>query len=161
MHDDLIKCLMSMKRYMDPLTYGNYPNNMRTLVGGRLPKFTPQQSMLLKGSFDFIGLNYYTANYAADVPLPVSNNVNVSYSTDSLANLTSKLIYTNPHIVIHTNPLVLCYIINISSLLLFFLNSTSRRNPHWSHGMRAKKFVANLKYLLMNINAVRGDIICQ
>ncbi|RVW93573.1 Beta-glucosidase 12 [Vitis vinifera] len=60
---------------------------MCTLVGPRLPKFTPEKSMLVKGSFDFLGLNYYTANYAANVP--IANTVNVSYSTDSLANLTS------------------------------------------------------------------------
>ncbi|RID62565.1 hypothetical protein BRARA_E01629 [Brassica rapa] len=29
------------------------------LVGNRLPKFTPQESKLVKGSLDFLGLNYY------------------------------------------------------------------------------------------------------
>lgn len=72
---------------MDPLIYGNYPFSMRTLVGKRLPKFTEEQSRMVKGSFDFIGINYYTANYAAEIP--VANSVNISYSTDSLANLTS------------------------------------------------------------------------
>ena len=83
---------------MNPLTYGDYAYSMRTIVGPRLPKFTPEQSMLVKGSFDFLGLNYYTANYAANVP--VANTVNVSYSTDSLANLTSKFIPI-PQILIH------------------------------------------------------------
>ena len=83
---------------MNPLTYGDYPYSMRTLVGPRLPKFTPEQSILVKGSFDFLGLNYYTANYAANVP--VANTVNMSYSTDSLANLTGEFILI-PHILIH------------------------------------------------------------
>ncbi|KAJ9685822.1 hypothetical protein PVL29_017759 [Vitis rotundifolia] len=74
--------------FMNPLTYGDYPYSMRTLVGPRLPKFTPKQSILVKGSFDFLGLNYYTANYAANVP--AANTVNVSYATDSLANLTTQ-----------------------------------------------------------------------
>ncbi|KAJ4711684.1 putative Beta-glucosidase [Melia azedarach] len=74
--------------YMDPLIYGNYPFSMRTLVGKRLPKFTEEQSRMVKGSFDFIGINYYTANYAAEIP--VANSVNISYSTDSLANLTTQ-----------------------------------------------------------------------
>lgn len=74
---------------MDPLIYGNYPFIMRTLVRERLPEFTIEQSMMLKESFDFIGMNYYSSNYAVDVP--VANSIHVSYSTDSLANLTGKL----------------------------------------------------------------------
>ncbi|PON32154.1 Glycoside hydrolase [Parasponia andersonii] len=49
-----------------PITYGDYPETMRNLVGCRLPKFTKAQSALLKGSFDFLGLNYYTARYAEE-----------------------------------------------------------------------------------------------
>lgn len=44
---------------------------------------------MLKGSFDFIGMNYYSSNYAVDIP--VANSINISYSTDSQANLTGKL----------------------------------------------------------------------
>lgn len=73
---------------MHPLTYGEYPKTMRSIVGKRLPEFTPEQVKLVKGSCDFIGLNYYTGNYASNVPS--ANSVNVSYSSDSLANLTSK-----------------------------------------------------------------------
>ncbi|XP_073010429.1 beta-glucosidase 24-like [Typha latifolia] len=72
--------------FMDPLTKGDYPTNMRTIVGDRLPKFTKQQSKMVKGSFDFIGLNYYTARYVH--ALPISNRVNKSYNTDSLTNKT-------------------------------------------------------------------------
>ncbi|KAJ6694685.1 GLYCOSYL HYDROLASE [Salix koriyanagi] len=54
--------------FMDPLTRGDYPHTMRSLVGDRLPKFSQQQSQMIKGSFDFIGLNYYTSNYAAYMP---------------------------------------------------------------------------------------------
>ncbi|CAK7331899.1 unnamed protein product [Dovyalis caffra] len=50
--------------YMDPLTKGDYPQNMHDNVGGRLPKFTSEESKMLKGSYDFIGLNYYTTYYA-------------------------------------------------------------------------------------------------
>lgn len=51
---------------MDPITSGDYPKSMRSLVGERLPNFTEEQSQSLKGSFDFIGLNYYSARYAID-----------------------------------------------------------------------------------------------
>ncbi|KAF7139147.1 hypothetical protein RHSIM_Rhsim07G0051500 [Rhododendron simsii] len=73
--------------FIDPLIYGEYPETMRSIVGKRLPEFTPEQVTLVKGSCDFIGLNYYTGFYAIDVP--VANTVNVSYEYDSLATLTS------------------------------------------------------------------------
>ena len=40
------------------------------------------------GSFDFIGLNYYTATYAAYAPQP--NGVRASYLTDASATLSCK-----------------------------------------------------------------------
>lgn len=48
---------------MDPLVNGEYPKVMQDLVIGGLPKFTPEQKAMVQGSFDFIGLNYYTARY--------------------------------------------------------------------------------------------------
>ncbi|XP_020111668.1 beta-glucosidase 12-like isoform X1 [Ananas comosus] len=72
--------------FMDPLTRGDYPFSMKAIVGNRLPKFTEQQSELIKGSYDFIGLNYYTTNYAYSVP--PSNGLHTSYTTDSQANTT-------------------------------------------------------------------------
>ncbi|OWM69232.1 hypothetical protein CDL15_Pgr025419 [Punica granatum] len=67
--------------FLDPLTSGQYPRTMSSLVGARLPKFSQEQSSLVKGSFDFIGLNYYTANYAAYIPH--FNTSNASCLTDS------------------------------------------------------------------------------
>ncbi|KAM7502629.1 hypothetical protein LguiB_001533 [Lonicera macranthoides] len=74
--------------FMDPVTFGDYPKSMRDLVKDRLPKFTKEQSKLLKGSYDFLGLNYYTANYTADVPNPTDEAP--SYTTDSLATLLTE-----------------------------------------------------------------------
>ena len=76
-------------RFMDPLTNGHYPRTMRLLVPNRLPKFTEEESKLVKGSFDFLGLNYYTARYAAFAPNG-NTSVYTSYSTDSRVKLTSK-----------------------------------------------------------------------
>lgn len=73
---------------MEPLTTGEYPHTMQSLVKNRLPKFSLEQSNMVKGSFDFLGLNYYTAFYVAHIPIP--NSVNLSYITDSQANLTGK-----------------------------------------------------------------------
>ncbi|KAM3368029.1 hypothetical protein ACQJBY_016534 [Aegilops geniculata] len=72
--------------FLDPLARGDYPESMKELVGNRLPQFTQKQSELVKGSFDFIGINYYTTNYAGSLPL--SHGLRNSYSTDAQANLT-------------------------------------------------------------------------
>ncbi|XP_034211590.1 beta-glucosidase 12-like isoform X2 [Prunus dulcis] len=74
--------------FMEPLTCGDYPNNMQSIVGTRLPKFTKAQSKALIGSFDFLGLNYYTSYYASDA----SNNVyeHASYLTDVGVTLSSE-----------------------------------------------------------------------
>ncbi|CAH2035797.1 unnamed protein product [Thlaspi arvense] len=40
--------------FLDPLVYGDYPKIMRDMVGDRLPRFTPAQSELVKGSLDFL-----------------------------------------------------------------------------------------------------------
>ncbi|CAH8298335.1 unnamed protein product [Eruca vesicaria subsp. sativa] len=61
--------------FLDPLVYGTYPKIMRQMVGNRLPKFTPQESKLVKGSLDFLGLNYYVTQYATDAPPSTQPNV--------------------------------------------------------------------------------------
>ncbi|KAK6933694.1 Glycoside hydrolase family 1 [Dillenia turbinata] len=54
--------------FMDPLVFGHYPETMVSMVGERLPKFSAEESLLVKGSFDFLGLNYYMGFFAIDVP---------------------------------------------------------------------------------------------
>jgi len=56
--------------FMDPLTSGKYPDSMTILVGPRLPRFTTEEAKELKGSFNFIGINYYTAVFTIDNPNP-------------------------------------------------------------------------------------------
>lgn len=80
-------------RYMVPLTKGEYPKSMQSQVGNRLPKFSEEQSKQLKGSFDFLGLNYYSSFYAAHSP-DLRDPNRPSLQTDSLVNVTSK----NSHI---------------------------------------------------------------
>ena len=63
---------------MEPLFSGKYPYIMRKNVGDRLPKFSAEEAKLLKGAYDFLGLNYYCSKYATTaVPTEV-----VSYSND-------------------------------------------------------------------------------
>ncbi|CAN1263535.1 Beta-glucosidase 24 [Linum perenne] len=72
--------------FMDPLTNGEYPKSMRSLVGDRLPKFSKEEAELVKGSFDFIGLNYYSSNYVANT----GKSVNSTYFTDSEVKLSTE-----------------------------------------------------------------------
>lgn len=113
-------------RYMDPLTNGDYPHSMKSLVGSRLPKFSKQESDFIKGSFDFIGLNYYSANYAAYAPQ--FRSVNKSYITDSLVNLLSKHIhiFNILHLYIHV-------LKELNFYLLLFISFT-QWNPNWTKG---------------------------
>ncbi|KAJ4871578.1 Myrosinase 1 [Raphanus sativus] len=56
--------------YMEPLTKGRYPDIMRQIVGSRLPNFTEEEAALVAGSYDFLGLNYYVAQYTQPKPNP-------------------------------------------------------------------------------------------
>ena len=47
-----------MYRFMEPLMFGDYPFIMKALTRDGLPKFTNMEKNLVKGSFDFIGVNY-------------------------------------------------------------------------------------------------------
>lgn len=50
--------------YADPIYLGYYPPYMREVLQDRLPQFTPDESVLVKGSSDFYGMNTYTTNLA-------------------------------------------------------------------------------------------------
>ncbi|KAJ4872712.1 Beta-glucosidase 19 [Raphanus sativus] len=44
--------------HLDPTTFGDYPQSMKDAVEARLPRFTKAQKAKLKGSADFVGINY-------------------------------------------------------------------------------------------------------
>ncbi|OWM73467.1 hypothetical protein CDL15_Pgr026566 [Punica granatum] len=85
-HHLLLAHAAAVKLYLDPLVNGDYPYSMHSLVGGRLPKFSNEQSEVMKDSFDFIGMNYYGADYAQNAPQILIP----SYTSDSCTNLTSE-----------------------------------------------------------------------
>lgn len=66
--------------FVDPVMFGKYPDEMTSLIkDGRLPTFTPEQSAMLKGSVDYIGLNHYTSGFTKDNPTSTGG----SWYTDS------------------------------------------------------------------------------
>uniref|UniRef100_A0A7N2LC35 Beta-glucosidase n=1 Tax=Quercus lobata TaxID=97700 RepID=A0A7N2LC35_QUELO len=74
--------------FAHPITFGDYPQSLKAAVKERLPRFTEAQSQLLKGSIDFLSINYYTSNYAENAPS--ANGVNVTYFTDRATTLTTE-----------------------------------------------------------------------
>jgi len=66
--------------FVDPLINGHYPQIMQDLVRERLPKFTPDQAKMIKGSADYIGINQYTASYMKGQKL--LQQTPTSYSAD-------------------------------------------------------------------------------
>jgi len=70
--------------FMGPIVHGAYPGTMTSFLGGRLPRFTPEQAEMVRGSYDFIGLNYYTSYFTSARPAP--NGLAQSYEGDIRAN---------------------------------------------------------------------------
>ena len=52
--------------FADPIYKGDYPACMKERLGNRLPSFTEDEKIMIKGSSDFFGLNHYTTMYASD-----------------------------------------------------------------------------------------------
>jgi len=51
--------------FVEPLVFGDYPLVMKERLGDRLPTFTASEQVELRGSFDFLGLNYYSSFLAS------------------------------------------------------------------------------------------------
>ncbi|ESQ51872.1 hypothetical protein EUTSA_v10016402mg [Eutrema salsugineum] len=73
--------------FLRPLTYGQYPTEMQQDLKDRLPNITEELSEKLKGSLDFVGLNYYGAFFST--PLANVNSSRINYVFDMGANTTT------------------------------------------------------------------------
>ena len=62
-------------RFLHPLVFGDYPDIVKKNAGKRIPALTPRESKLIKGSFDFIALNYYFIFYVRDNPSSLNMNI--------------------------------------------------------------------------------------
>ncbi|XP_044477546.1 beta-glucosidase 24-like [Mangifera indica] len=79
--------------YMEPLVFGEYPKIMEKIVNQRLPSFSIEEKILMKRSFDFIGINYYTSRYAKNIPIdfqaPPISSIDDRFVTELVANNVS------------------------------------------------------------------------
>ncbi|XP_057847977.2 beta-glucosidase 18-like [Cryptomeria japonica] len=74
--------------FLDPIVYGDYPPEMRRMLGRRLPTFPREMSEKVKGSYDFIGINHYTTSYAKDCLFSLCYKI--QYCPDALVYITGE-----------------------------------------------------------------------
>ncbi|XP_049933947.1 beta-glucosidase 22-like isoform X2 [Nymphaea colorata] len=120
--------------FLNPLVFGDYPDTMKENVGPRLPSFSKCQSALVRGSFDFIGINHYVTIAISDNSQSARNDTRdymkdmsvlfVSNSTPSASGLPIlpdtpwgmqgvleyiKTSYGNPPVFVHENGYAMPY----------------------------------------------------
>ncbi|XP_078166501.1 beta-glucosidase 18-like [Carex rostrata] len=52
--------------FLDPIIFGDYPSEMRQILGSNLPIFSSKDKKKLRYKMDFIGVNHYTTLYVRD-----------------------------------------------------------------------------------------------
>uniref|UniRef100_M1AT78 Beta-glucosidase n=1 Tax=Solanum tuberosum TaxID=4113 RepID=M1AT78_SOLTU len=75
--------------FANPLIFGDYPDVMKRNVGSRLPEFTREESMQVKGAIDFIALNHYQTIHVKDSSSSLESKIR-DYTIDG----AFELIYT-------------------------------------------------------------------
>jgi len=64
--------------FADPIFKGDYPSEMKSKLGGRLPRFTEEEKVMLKGSIDFFACNHYMSYLVQDG----GHDENITYFDD-------------------------------------------------------------------------------
>ena len=82
------------------MVYGDYPEVMKRIIGSRLPKFTKQQSEMIRGTADFIGINHYTSVYVSDRSNAADTTGPRDYNADLAATFRCNL--SNKPASLHT-----------------------------------------------------------
>ncbi|OMO59469.1 Glycoside hydrolase, family 1 [Corchorus olitorius] len=73
--------------FVNPIMFGEYPKIMRDLLGKKLPHFTAAEAKQIKGSVDFLGVNYYSASYASYDPFNESKTATyLNYANVTLSS---------------------------------------------------------------------------
>ncbi|KAL7259665.1 hypothetical protein ACSBR1_005534 [Camellia fascicularis] len=77
---------------INPLVFGDYPKIVKKNAGSRIPEFTKVESKLVKGSFDFLGVNHYNTLYIKDKPssLKINRDFNADMAVDIIRQQTRR-----------------------------------------------------------------------
>ncbi|KAF3571425.1 hypothetical protein F2Q69_00062501 [Brassica cretica] len=79
---------------LKPVVFGDYPDEMKRILGSRLPVFSNEESELVKGSSDFLGIIHYTTVYIANItPAPSVLPSNQEFFTDMGVDTICKLYF--------------------------------------------------------------------
>lgn len=78
----------------DPVYFGDWPNWLKEVLGYRLPAFTQEDKALLKGSFDYFGLNFYDSMFAKSNP----GAIPVSCTAPTVVAMTVYMVFTTCHL---------------------------------------------------------------
>lgn len=54
---------MDLGWFADPLFFGDYPETVKKTIGASLPPLSEEDKRRIKGSLDFLGINYYTGKW--------------------------------------------------------------------------------------------------
>ena len=84
--------IFQMGWFADPIVFGKYPDAMRQYVGNRLPEFTEEMSILIKGSYDFLGVNHYTTRYIKYSETPSTDPSNDGHYISLTTNINGESI---------------------------------------------------------------------
>ncbi|CAA0818731.1 Beta-glucosidase 16 [Striga hermonthica] len=85
--------------FVQPLVSGEYPESMQKRVKERLPKFSDKEKEMVTGSYDYIGLNYYTTMWARyrkkqpDDPINYHTDQEVEFLVISFSSYLNVYIY--------------------------------------------------------------------
>lgn len=72
--------------FLNPLVNGDYPDIMKKNAGNQIPSFTKLESEMIKGSFDFFGINHYNTLHVKDNPASLETDIR-DFSADMAATL--------------------------------------------------------------------------
>jgi len=75
--------------FVEPVVRGDYPFSMRSLARERLPFFTDKEQEKLVGSYDMMGINYYTSKFSKHIDIS-PNYLPVFNTDDAYATKESK-----------------------------------------------------------------------
>ncbi|PWZ44057.1 hypothetical protein Zm00014a_032332 [Zea mays] len=75
--------------FLEPVVRGDYPFSMRSLVRDRLPFFTDEEREKLVGSYDMLGLNYYTSRFSKHIDITQHNTLRLN-TDDAYASQETK-----------------------------------------------------------------------
>ncbi|KEH28905.1 glycoside hydrolase family 1 protein [Medicago truncatula] len=73
--------------FLNPFIFGEYPATMKKNVGSRLPFFTSREANMVKGSLDFLGINFYYSFYVKNNAKSLQQK-NRDYTADMAVELT-------------------------------------------------------------------------